>query len=337
VVLVGSLLATEVILEVSGPESGDPTTVIVTKTILWSAGQRTLGDAVIGTNTVTVKLHAALLPDASVATLDTVVVPIGKAEPEGGLLTTFTPEALSDAPTTKFTIAVVWPGSVGTVMLAGHVIFGASVSTTLTEKLPVVEFPAVSVATLETVVVPMGKAEPEAGLLTTVTPGVLSVAVTVKFTVAVALPGSVEAVMLAGSVSFGASVSATVTRKVAVAVVPAWSVATLVTVVVPTEKAEPEAGLDTTVTPGQLSVAVTTKFTVAVGLPGSVVAVMLAGGVTLGASVSRTVTENVQVPILPASSVAWHSTSVTPFWNTDPEGGVHTKVMTWFVSIAVVG
>ena len=49
--------------------------------------------------TVTVKVQLAVLPDASVAVLVTVVVPFGKVEPEGGLLTTVTPGQLSLAAT----------------------------------------------------------------------------------------------------------------------------------------------------------------------------------------------------------------------------------------------
>jgi hypothetical protein len=54
----------------------------------------------------------------------------------------------------------------------------------------------------------------------------------------------------------GFSVSLTVTVKEQLAVLPDVSVAVHVTVVVPFEKVEPEGGLQTTVTPGQLSVAV---------------------------------------------------------------------------------
>jgi hypothetical protein len=62
--------------------------------------------------------------------------------------------------------------------------------------------------------------------------------------------------MLAGQVITGFSVSLTVTVKVQVAVLPELSVAVQVTVVVPLGKVEPEGGLQTTVTPGQLSAAV---------------------------------------------------------------------------------
>ena len=62
--------------------------------------------------------------------------------------------------------------------------------------------------------------------------------------------------MLGGQIITGGSVSTTVTVKLQLAVSPAASVAVQVTVVVPTGKVEPEAGLHEQLTPGQLSVAV---------------------------------------------------------------------------------
>ena len=60
----------------------------------------------------------------------------------------------------------------------------------------------------------------------------------------------------AGQVAVGGSVSLTVTVNVQLLVLPAASVAVQVTVVLPLLKVEPEGGLQATVTPGQLSVAV---------------------------------------------------------------------------------
>ena len=62
-------------------------------------------------------------------------------------------------------------------MFAGHVIAGACVSCTVTEKLHVPVFAAASVAVHVTVVVPTGTVEPEAGTQLTVAPGQLSDAV----------------------------------------------------------------------------------------------------------------------------------------------------------------
>src|SRR5205085_5650958 len=86
-----------------------------------------------------------------------------------------------------------------------------------------------------------------------------------------------EAVVPAGQLTIGFSVSLTVTVNVQEAVLPAASVAVELTDVVPTGKVEPDAGLETIVTPGQLSVAVTVKFTTALHLPASFDLTMLAG------------------------------------------------------------
>src|SRR5579859_3507379 len=108
---------------------------------------------------------------------ETVLVPIGKADPEGGVLVTLTPGQLSVAPTTKFTTAVALPESVGTVMFAGQVIVGACLSSTTTKKAQELVLPAASVATQLTILVPFGNTAPDGGLQTKLTPGLLSVAV----------------------------------------------------------------------------------------------------------------------------------------------------------------
>ena len=118
-------------------------------------------------NTVTVKLHVAVLPEASVAVQVTVVVPTGNIEPEAGLQTTVTPGQLSDAIVVKLTVCEVVGGQVAvavTVMLAGQVIVGGCVSLTFTVNAQL--GPAVVVQV--TVVVPTGKNEPEAGEQVTV-------------------------------------------------------------------------------------------------------------------------------------------------------------------------
>jgi hypothetical protein len=60
-------------------------------------------------NTVTVKLHVAVLLDASVAVQVTVVVPDGKHDPDAGVHATVTPGQLSDAVVVKLVIAHVPP------------------------------------------------------------------------------------------------------------------------------------------------------------------------------------------------------------------------------------
>jgi hypothetical protein len=62
--------------------------------------------------TTTVKPHAAVLPDASVAVQLTVFVPFAKIEPLGGVQMALTPGQLSERVAAKMTLAVHRPGSV---------------------------------------------------------------------------------------------------------------------------------------------------------------------------------------------------------------------------------
>src|SRR6185436_9109067 len=118
--------------------------------------------------TVTVKLHVLLLPLLSRAVLVTVVTPIGKAKPLAGLLVVFNTEQLSLALTIKVTLLVHAPGAVFTVRFAGHVMVGARLSVTVTVNVHMLLLPLLSRAVLVTVVVPIGKAKPLAGLLVVV-------------------------------------------------------------------------------------------------------------------------------------------------------------------------
>jgi hypothetical protein len=96
---------------------------------------------------------------------------------------------------------------------------------TVTVKLQVAVFPHGSVATQFTVVVPFGNAEPLAGVQAT--PGVpqVSLAVTVKLTVATHMPGTVWVTMFAGHAMVGGVVSTTVMVCSLVAMLPQASVA----------------------------------------------------------------------------------------------------------------
>ena len=87
--------------------------------------------------------------------------------------------------------------------------------------------------------------------------------------------------MLEGHVIVGAWLSFTVTVNEQVETLPAGSVAVEVTVVVPTGKIEPEAGVEETVAE-QLSDAVTAKVTTAPQFPASFDVVILAGQVICG-------------------------------------------------------
>ena len=111
--------------------------------------------------TVTVKVHEAVLPEASVAVTVTVVVPTGNTEPEAGNATTDTPGQLSKAVGRVYeTVALHDPGVLFTVILAGQVILGAWVSATVIVKVQLSD-PQLFVAVAVTVVVPTGKIEPE--------------------------------------------------------------------------------------------------------------------------------------------------------------------------------
>ena len=103
------------------------------------------------------------------------------------------------------------------------------------------------------------------------------------------------------------------------AVFKAASVAVQLTVVAPIGTQDPEGGVHTTVTPGQLSVAVAVKVAVPQGAPGGVITVTPAGQVIVGACVSFTVIVNEQV--LPLGTL--QDTVVVPTGKKEPDAGVH--------------
>ena len=118
------------------------------------------------------------------------------------------------------------------------------------------------------------------------------------------------------SVMTGGVTSLTVTLKVQLFVFPAASVAVAVTVVVPTGKTEPDAGLLTIVGAPQLSLPETVKFTTAEQVPTGALTVMSAGHEMVGSSSSVTVTVKLQLG--PAELV--QVTVVSPTPKKDPEG-----------------
>src|SRR5919109_3065614 len=123
-------------------------------------------------------------------------------------------------------------------------------------------FPAASVAEHVTIVVAMGKIVPDCGEQVAPTmPSMLSTAVALNVTVT---PCGLFAskVISAGTVNTGGMESMTLTTNVAVALLPAASVAVQVTVVVPRGKRLPEWGEQVTATvPSTLSVAVASNAT----------------------------------------------------------------------------
>jgi hypothetical protein len=180
---------------------------------------------------------------------------------------------LSVATLTSPTLSKLWFSGHREVSATEQVTAGAWQSFTVTLKLQPEVLPAASVAVQATVVVPTGKNEPDAGEQLVVTPGQLSAAVGAKVTTAPHWSGSLHCVMGAGQVIVGASVSCTVTvnEQLGPEVVPQ------VTVVVPTGKEPPEAGVQVTVP--QLPAVVGEKVTIAAHWPGSFGTVMLAGQV----------------------------------------------------------
>jgi hypothetical protein len=148
----------------------------------------------------------------------------------------------------------------------------------------------------------------------------------VNKTIAEHWPLSTLTMTSAGQVTAGVSASSTVTVNEQLSVLPAASDAVQSTVVVPTEKVEPLAGAQTTLTPGQLSVAVAVKVTTALHWAGSVFTSTFAGQTMPGFSASVTVTVNEHAAVLPLASVAVQFTVVCPRGNGTPLGGTHATV-----------
>jgi hypothetical protein len=153
----------------------------------------------VRSRTSTLKVLDALLPLASWALQRTVVVPTTKTEPDAGEhVTGMLPSTVSTAVAENTTTAPADPWacvvmSVG-ILIAGGVRSGAGggggVIVTLMTKLPLVAFPAASLALHDTGVCPSGNVEPDAGEHVTGTgPSTASTAVTENVTVApAALP-----------------------------------------------------------------------------------------------------------------------------------------------------
>ena len=108
----------------------------------------------------------AVLPLSSVATQVTVVEPRSKTLPETGLETTATAPSQSSVATGRSNATWVDPPLElhSTTRSPGQVISGSTVSTTVTSKVQVELLPLSSVAVAVTVVVPIAKTDPEAGL-----------------------------------------------------------------------------------------------------------------------------------------------------------------------------
>ena len=202
---------------------------------------------------------------------------------------------------------------------------GLVVSSTVTEKVPLADSPALSVTVQLTVVVPMAKT-PAAGVQTAaIWPCSRSSPIGAKLTVAPFAPVA-SATMLAGAVKVGALL-VTSTTKVAVPVLWFASVAVQVTVVEPIGNVLPEAGTQVAVTlPSTRSAAVASTYVTTA--PEALVALTAAGAVTVstGGVVSRMSTVNVAVVVAIAASVPEQVTVVVVIANTEPDGGAQVAV-----------
>ncbi len=176
----------------------------LTVLVMMLAGQAIVGNCV--STTVTAKAQLDLLLTASETVHVTVVVPFAKVEPDGGVQPGApTPGQLSLTTGALYvTTAEQSPSAAGAVILAGQAIFGGCESFTLTVNEQDDVLFEVSVAMHDTVVVPFGNADPDAGVHVAVTPGQLSFVVGVNVTTAEQRFRSVFLTILAGQVMAGA-------------------------------------------------------------------------------------------------------------------------------------
>src|SRR5581483_12526909 len=132
----------------------------------------------------------------------------------------------------------------------------------------------------------------------------------------------------------GGVLSATVTAKVELVLLPAVSCAEQVTVVVPIGNVAPDAGRHETATaPSRLSLAAGAAY-VTVAPPAPVASAVtvpcaaIVGGVESGGGVpAPTKTTKEPAAWFPAASSAEHVTVVEPFGNWSPEAGEHDGVI----------
>ena len=108
-----------------------------------------------------------------------------------------------------------------------------------------------------------------------------------------------------------------------------------VTRFVPTGKVLPEGGAQLVTATAQLSVAETLHATLLrLHWPGLASSARLAGQMTTGGWVSRTVTVKAQALVLPLASVATQRTVLVPTANVEPDGGTQLVETTRSLSVA---
>src|ERR1039458_4095516 len=272
--------------------------------------------------TVTVKLQLVLVPQLSLAVVNTVVVPIGNVLPLGGMALTdgggLQPplaELLKNT-TAPFELVAV------TVMLDEQIkAIGGRV--TVTVKLQLVLLPHESLAVVNTVVVPIENVLPLGGIALTNGGGLQPpLADAVKNTTA-PLELVAVTVMFDGQLRLMGGAT-TVTVKLQLVLLPHESLAVVNTVVVPIENVLPLGGLALTNGGGlQPPLAVTVKNTLA---PLELLALTVMfeeqfstiGGYTGG----LTLTVKLQLVLVPQLSLAVVNTVVVPIENVLPLGGL---------------
>jgi len=129
-------------------------------------------------------------------------------------------------------------------------------------------------------------------------------------------------------VSWGGSVSVTVTMKLQLFVLPDVSATVQTTFVVPVAKLEPLAGTQLVLATPQLSPTVTLNATFDAHWPSAAGAVISPGQMIVGNSVSVTVTVKLQLLVLPDESHTVQVTFVVPLGKLKPLAGAQTVLVT---------
>jgi len=291
---------------------------------MMSAG--TSSDGGVVSTTRIVNVAEPVFPCASVAVQLTTVLPIVNRDPDVGEQEgKSAPSTRSEALAENVTTAP--PGPVASAESdAGTVSDGRVVSTTWTVKEAEATFPEKSVAVHVTSVSPRGNEEPDAWSQETWGLGsTRSMADGGEYVATAPEPLVASLVMSAETARDGGVVSTTVTWNEALAEFPCESVAEQTIVVRPSANVDPDAGLhDTNADPSTRSEAEAENVTRAP--PGPVASTVRSEGtLRTGGVVSRIVTVNVRVAVLPAKSAAVHETEVTPKGNVDPDAGEQTR------------
>ena len=258
--------------------------------------------------TVTICVAVTEFPELSVTVHITEVLPSGNAV--GALLLTDIVQLSLVVGVPKTTLVAVHPVLASTVISAGAVRLGTSVSTTVTNCVAVLVFSDPSVTVHVTVVSPNGNAA--GASFERNAPVQLSPAAGVpKLTLVAVHPVLVSTVTFAGAVMLGISSSTTVTTCVTTAVFPELSVTVHVTVVSP--NGNTVGALFVMDANKQLSVAIgVSKVTFVAVQPVSVLTLTATGVATFGSKLSTTVTLATHVAICPELSVTVKVTEFTP-------------------------